>query len=196
MRTLIRALLSSPAALAAVVVIMVAYLLLYLWLTGDLSGGGSGGWQAVFPAWDRVWQRRGPFQFEPVGLFALGGLVWTFSPLNTLIAASMGLLVGLNAVAGWWLWRIPRQCRSGAGSTGLLGSLPALLAGGACCAPLMLIWLGLPIAGTVASLAPVLLPGAALMLSVGLWRISRRLAPSSASECRGLACNPTQGRRR
>jgi len=170
-----RALLSRPAALAAVIVIMVAYLLLYLWLTGDLSGGGSGGWQTVFPAWDRAWQRRGPFQFEPVGLLTLGGLVWTFSPFNTLIAVFMGLLVGLNMVAVWWLWNRPRQCRLGSGSGGLLGALPALLAGGACCAPLVLIWVGLPIAGTVASLAPVLLPGAALMLAVGLWRISRRL---------------------
>ena len=122
--------LSRPATVMAVGGIMAVYALLYLWLTGDIAGDGTGGWQAAFPAWARAFQTRGPFQFEPVGLITLGALVWTFSPLNVLIAATMGLLVGLNGVAGWWLWRTPRQCGLGGTGTGLLGAIPALLAGG------------------------------------------------------------------
>ncbi|MBW6389828.1 hypothetical protein [Billgrantia antri] len=179
MRALLRvvsSLLSRPGTASAVGAIMVVYALLYLWLTGDIMGGGHGGWLALFPAWERLWQTRGPLQFEPVGLFFLGRLVWTFSPINTLLALTVGLLIGLNAVAGWRVWRSPRHCSLGAASSGLLGSLPALLAGGACCAPLLLIWLGLPFAGALASLAPMLLPGAALLLLIGLWGMARRMA--------------------
>ncbi|MCE8041525.1 hypothetical protein HOP60_05055 [Halomonas daqingensis] len=168
-------LLSRPGTASAVAAIMVLYALLYLWLTGDIMGGGHGGWLALFPAWERVWELRGPFQFEPVGLFFLGRVVWTFSPVNTLLALVVGLLVGLNVMAGWRVWRSPQHCSLSAGSTGLLGALPALLAGGACCAPLLLIWLGLPFAGALASLAPMLLPVAVLLLLLGLWSAARRL---------------------
>ncbi|MCG6658127.1 hypothetical protein HOP52_10205 [Halomonas campisalis] len=178
MRPLLRvvaSLLSHPGMASAVGAIMVVYALLYLWLTGDIMGGGQGGWLALFPAWERVWETRGPFQFEPVGLFFLGKLVWTFSPINTLLALIVGLLVGLNLVAGWRLWRAPRACGLGGSGTGLLAAIPALLAGGACCAPLVLIWLGLPIAGAVASLAPVLIPLAVVLLLAGLWGMASRL---------------------
>lgn len=167
--------LSRPTSASAAGTVMAVYALLYLWLTGDVADGGAGGWQAAFPAWERVFQARGPFQFEPVGLITLGALVWTFSPLNTLLAAVMGLLVGLNVVAGWWLWRTPRQCGLGGSSTGLLAAVPALLAGGACCAPIVLIWLGLPIAGVLAGLTPLLVPVALLLLVAGLWLSLRRL---------------------
>lgn len=168
--------LSHPASAGAAGIVMAVYMLLYLWLTGDIAGGGAGGWQSVFPAWERAFQMRGPFQFEPVGLITLGALVWTFSPLNTLFAATLGGLVGLNAVAGLWLWRTPRQCGLGGSRTGLLAAIPALLAGGACCAPIVLIWLGLPIAGVLTSLTPLLVPVALLLLVAGLWLSLRRLA--------------------
>lgn len=64
-----------------------------------------------------------------------------------------------------------------------LPALLALLAGGACCAPLLLIWLGLPIAGAVAGIAPVLIPASALLLVAGLWGLARSLDkyPTSAA---------------
>jgi len=152
------------------------YTLLYLWLSGDLAGGGQGGVRATFPAWSRVLETRSPLHFEPVGLIELGPLVWTFSPLNLLLALLLGLLVGLNGVAAWRLWRAPRTCSLGGAGLGLLGSLPALLVGGACCAPLVLVWLGLPLAGTLAGLSSWLLPLALLLLSTGLWAMARRLS--------------------
>ncbi|SDL37329.1 hypothetical protein SAMN05192555_10451 [Franzmannia pantelleriensis] len=166
---------SHPATLLLISGIMVSYTLLYLWLTGDMAGGGLGGWHATFPAWERVFEQRGAFQFEPVGLVSIGGVVWTFSPLNTLLAMTMGLLMGLNIAAGWWLRTRPRQCRLRGAGTSWLALPPALLAGGACCAPLILIWLGLPIAGALAGMAPYLVPGALLLLSVGLWHSLQQL---------------------
>lgn len=175
MLTLSASLLEHPGSRAVIGVVAMGYALLYLWLSGDIAGGGSGV-HASFPAWERVFEWRAPFQFEPVGLIALEPLMWTFSPINTLLALIMGILVGLNVTAGWLAWRAPRTCRVRSAGVGLFAAVPALLAGGACCAPLVLIWLGLPIAGGVASIAPLLIPVAIALLLAGLWGLARSLA--------------------
>ncbi|MBF8221488.1 hypothetical protein [Halomonas sp. 328] len=171
-------LMARPAALLALAIMAMSYALAYLWLTGDLAGGGWGGWEASFPAWERLFERRGFLQFEPVGRIMLGSLVWTFSPLNTLVALAMGGLLGLNLLAAWWVWRSPRVCGVGGSAGGILAAIPALLVGGACCAPLVLIWLGLPIAGAVVGLTPLLIPLALVLMLAGLWVMSRRLDAS------------------
>ncbi|MDZ7851105.1 MAG: hypothetical protein U5L98_00255 [Halomonas sp.] len=173
-------LVKEPRMLALIVLVTLAYGGLYLWLNGDISGGGTGGLQAAFPAWERAFEARGPFQFEPVGLVQVGTLVWTFSPLNTLLGMTMGGLLGLAVAAGLKVWKVPRQCGLGASGAGTLAGIPALLAGGACCAPLVLIWLGLPIAGTVASISPLLVPLALVILLVVLWRLAKSLTSSTS----------------
>jgi hypothetical protein len=178
---LVAMLVKEPRTLAFIVLVTLAYGGIYLWLNGDISGGGTGGFQAAFPAWERAFEARSPFQFEPVGLLQAGTVVWTFSPLNTLLALVMGGLMGLALAAGWKVWKAPRQCGLGASGAGALAGIPALLAGGACCAPLVLIWLGLPIAGTVASISPLLVPLALVILLAVLWRLARALAPLSPS---------------
>jgi hypothetical protein len=45
----------------------------------------------------------------------------------------------------------------------------------------VLIWLGLPIAGAVASLAPVLIPVAILLLIAGMAGMARQLEVAGAS---------------
>ncbi|EPC01141.1 hypothetical protein L861_11240 [Litchfieldella anticariensis FP35 = DSM 16096] len=165
-------LLGRPGSRAVIGLVAVGYALLYLWLTGDIAGGGSGA-HVSFPAWERVFEWRAPFQFEPVGLLALGPLMWTFSPVNAFLALAVGALVGLNVTAGWLAWRMPQTCRVRSAGVGLFAAVPALLAGGACCAPLVLIWLGLPIAGAVASIAPLLIPVAIALLLAGLWGLAR-----------------------
>lgn len=183
-RVFLEDLLRRPALRYAALLIALTYALLYLWLSGDIAGGGTGGIDARFPAWARLFEARAAFRFEPVGLITLGPLVWTFSPLNTLLAVFMGGLVGLNAAAGWRVWHAPRQCRLREGRSGMLttlAALPALLAGGACCAPLLLIWLGLPIAGTVAGVAPWLIPLSVVLLLAGLIGLARLTAGSSTA---------------
>lgn len=172
---LVADLLRHPAPRRIVLLVALGYAGLYLWLTGDLGGGGMGGLYTSFPNWDKALETRGAFQFEPVGVIILGALVWTFSPLNTGLALALGGLVGLNVAAGWRAWRAPRTCRRPGARVGLVAALPALLAGGACCAPVLLIWLGLPIAGAVAGIAPLLIPASALLLLVGLWGLARSL---------------------
>lgn len=156
-----------------------AYAALYLWMIGDLGPGGGGGLAAHFPAWDRVWQARGPFHFEPVGMIEVGPWVWTFSPLNTLLGLGIGLLLGGNLVLGWRVRRAAIHCAWHPPGGSLLAALPALLAGGACCAPMVLIWLGLPLAGVLSPLLPWLLPLAVLLLLASLATLARRLAAST-----------------
>lgn len=167
-----------PLGLVLLSSVALAYAGLFLWLTGDLGGGGSGGLHSTFPAWERVWQARGPFHFEPVGLIDIGPFIWTFSPVNTLVAWGLGLLLGTNLALGWRLRRVPRACGWQASGSTFLSSLPALLAGGACCAPLVLIWLGLPLAGALASISPWLIPLAAFLLLASLVYLIRALASS------------------
>lgn len=180
LRALIGRLLGHPGPAVQVLAATLGYAVIYLWLTGDLAGGGDG-IRAHFPAWARAFESRGTLQFEPVGLIMLGPLVWTFSPINTGLALLVGGLVGLNAAAGWLAWRAPAHCPIP--RAGLLASLSALLTGGACCAPLLLVWLGLPVAGAVAVLAPLLIPVSLVLLMISLWRLARHVmaTPAGAS---------------
>ncbi|ATJ83922.1 hypothetical protein ACFPTY_12905 [Halomonas beimenensis] len=177
---LLGALLSRPASLAVILGTALGYALLYLWLVGDIAGGGRGGLRLAFPAWERAFESRGALRFEPVGLIELGPWVWTFSPLDTLIALGLGGLLGANLAGLWRLRRAARQCPVKPPSGALLAGLPALLAGGACCAPLLVIWLGLPIAGSLAVLAPWLVPLSCLALLLGLWRLAVWQSPGEA----------------
>ncbi|TLF51766.1 hypothetical protein FEI13_07430 [Halomonas urmiana] len=174
------ALVGRPRDAALIGGIGLAYAGLYLWVIGDLGPGGEGGLAARFPAWERVWQARGPLYFEPVGLIEAGPWIWTFSPLNTLLALGLGLLLGGNLVLGWRVRHGASHCAWRAPGGSLLAALPALLAGGACCAPMLLIWLGLPLAGALIPVLPWLLPLAALLLLASLLILARRLAASTS----------------
>ncbi|RTR07098.1 hypothetical protein [Halomonas nitroreducens] len=169
---LLAALFSRPATLAMMAATTLGYALLFLWLSGDIAGGGRGGVHLSLTAWQRMFESRGPLRFEPVGLVELGPWVWTFSPLDTLIALGLGLLLGGNLAGLWLARREPAACPRRAPRAAGLAALPALLAGGACCAPLLVVWLGLPIAGGLAVLAPWLIPLACLVLLLGLVRLA------------------------
>ncbi|WP_442488272.1 hypothetical protein [Halomonas litopenaei] len=174
MARLTKALVAAPGRVAAMAGVALGYALLFLWLSGDIDGGGSG-WQLAFPAWERALETRGAWRFEPVGLIELGPWVWTFSPINTLIALALGLLLGANLVGLWLRRRVGTLCpirRPGGGGLAALPALPALLAGGACCAPLLAIWIGLPIAGGLAVLSPWLVPLSFAGLALALWRLA------------------------
>ncbi|MEQ6889988.1 hypothetical protein ABE957_15030 [Halomonas sp. CS7] len=174
------ALVGRPWDAALVGGVGLVYTGLYLWVIGDLGPGGGGGLAASFPAWERVWQTRGPLYFEPVGLIEAGAWIWTFSPLNTLLGLGLGLLLGANLVLGWRVRHAASHCAWRAPGGSLLAALPALLAGGACCAPMLLIWLGLPLAGALIPVLPWLLPLAALLLLASLGILARRLAASTS----------------
>lgn len=127
---------------------------------------------------DLMFQLRGPFHFEPVALLELPFLTWTFAPLNVAIGAALAALVGLNLALAWLAVSRPRVCRARP-AAGLLAALPGLLAGSACCGPVLFIVLGLPISASVVGLFGMLIPAAAVLLVLALIFNLRRVDAQS-----------------
>ena len=168
------ALLNSRRVAVAVGLI---YALGYLYALGDLSA-------AFRPVWDlrlgdpaRLLDQRALFQFEAIAMLQAGALVWLISPLNLLIAGVLGALLALNIDGAWALWQRPAACGIGARSSGVLAAVPALAAGGACCAPSLLLLLGIPGLGAFAALFAWLVPLSLLLLVASRYWQRRQGAP-------------------
>lgn len=161
------------------------YLLMFLYAIGDLNvypgGGGLTDAYLVPDAFARLFERRSAFYFEAVAVVSRPHLAWLISPLNILIAALIGTLVGLNAALGYLAWRQPRACRIGSGS-GVLAALPGLLAGSACCAPSLLLVLGLPASGFLLSFFSLMVPIALVLLIASLLAATSRVDPEFAAQ--------------
>ncbi|MCC5858568.1 MAG: hypothetical protein JJT90_10455 [Ectothiorhodospiraceae bacterium] len=153
------------------------YALLYLYAIDDLSLADLREWRlrigSVEP--EHMLRMRAPFLFEGVALLSAGRIVWLISPLNLAISTLLAALVATNVHGMLSLHAARNQCPVPAGSraTALGGLLPALLAGGACCAP-TLVLIGIPGLAAYAALFPWLLPASVLLLLLSrLWQ--RRL---------------------
>lgn len=153
------------------------YLVLMLIAFRDLTPGGSG-FQFRVGTLSRLVERTGTLTFEPVALVTVPGFTWTISPLNLVILGGLSVLVGLNVVAIYRLVTEPVQCNVGSVS-GLPAVLVPLLAGGACCAPSLVLVLGLPVSGTLMSFFPYLLPVSYLLLVGNLLYLLSQLSPGS-----------------
>ncbi|MCO6440869.1 MAG: hypothetical protein J5I81_07245, partial [Nitrococcus mobilis] len=66
-------------------------------------------------------------------------------------------------------------------AAGLLAALPGLLAGSACCGPVLFIVLGLPISASVVGLFGMLVPVAAALLVLALLFNLRRVDAQSVT---------------
>lgn len=146
--------------------IAAAYLLLFLIALQDISLGGRGvGFLTV--DWTRMFDRTGTITFEPIARLTLPGLTLLLSPLNILIGAAIALLAGVNLAVTYLAFREPKACRFNR-SSGVLASVPALLAGSACCAPAIVLILGLQVSSLFITVFQVLIPASAVLLVVTL----------------------------
>lgn len=132
----------------------------------DISLGGRG-MGFLTTEWTRMFERIGAVTFEPIARLTLPGLTVLLSPINLLIGLAISLLVGLNLGLTYAALKQPRACRFNR-STGILASLPALLAGGACCAPAIVLILGLQVSSALIAVFQVLIPASAVLLLVTL----------------------------
>ena len=158
------------------------YLMLFLVANADLTVDGVYRPVSGFVASDwtsLLFRRRAPFNFEAVAVMEAPGLVWLVSPLNIAIGVTLGLLTGLQiALVG-----IARKCSLACGlspATGILAGLPGLLAGSACCAPLLFVLLGIQVTASLVTLMGLLVPAAFLFLGAGLAMTLR----TAAQRCR------------
>ncbi|MDG5759107.1 hypothetical protein QA600_07110 [Natronococcus sp. A-GB1] len=153
-------------ALAVAGLVAAAYLAGYLWSTDRLSvrAGLGGSVTVVDEPLARAFERTGQLQFEPVALVDLWVVRLLVSPIDVLVGATIAGLVGLNLALAYLALVQPRSCGLGAGA-GAAASVPALLSGTVCCAPVIVIALGVQVSGTLLTVLPWLLPlGVVLLL--------------------------------
>jgi len=174
---------------AVLVVTGVAYLLVYLYAIGDLSvePGVGRGLLVVDDPLDRAFEPGpGRFAYEPIAIVDLAVVRYLFSPVNAGIGVGLAALVGLNLALSYLAVVQPKACGLGA-SSGLLASLPAVLAGSACCAPVVLIVLGITAGGTLLAAIGWLLPAGVLALLASLVYLAGRIDPAVVRDRQGTA---------
>ncbi|MEA5444595.1 hypothetical protein VCB98_02040 [Gammaproteobacteria bacterium AB-CW1] len=158
-----------------------AYAGFYLYAIGDIDVMDSSLWGLMVGelSLERILSARAVFQFEPVVMIEAGYLVILISPLNLAMTVLLAGLLAAN-LHGVLHLRANPSCRYSA-SGSLSGALPALLAGGACCAPSLILLLGLPGLGAFAAFFAWLVPVSLLALAASrIWQ--RRLgAPPMVS---------------
>ncbi|MFC7115759.1 hypothetical protein ACFQH2_13500 [Natronoarchaeum sp. GCM10025703] len=164
--TAMRAALTRPGPLLLAVAVGVAYLLGYLYAIGDLvvrEGVGVGVAMPVADPLTHMLGRTGPVSFEAIAIVDLEPLRLLFSPLNTLLGVGLAVLVGINIAMSYLAVTQPRSCGLGA-TSGVLASVPALLSGSACCAPVVLLVLGIQASGLLLTALTWLLPVGIVLL--------------------------------
>lgn len=146
------------------------YLTVFLWAIGDLAFRSDAGRRlfVVDEPTTRLFERApGAFSYEPIALVEFGIGTYLFSPINVSIGLVIAVLVGFNMMLSYLAVVQPKSCGIGAGS-GVLASIPALLAGSACCAPVVLIVLGITASGTLLAVLPWLMPLGVVLLGSSL----------------------------
>lgn len=182
MREVLRRVVAEPVSRAIVGLVALLYLLAFQVALGDMTLDATvrPAFLAVMPDWASLALRqRTPFQFEAVAVAEMPFVVWLVSPLNLAIGIILGLLTGVQIA----LVRIARRCATACGlspASGVLAGLPGLLAGSACCAPLLFLLLGLQVTASLVTLMGLLIPAAFLFLAIGLF-LTLRVA---ARHCR------------
>jgi hypothetical protein len=164
--------------------VALGYLLTYLWAIQDLLPGGFG--QGIVVVSDPLavaFRRTAALSFEAVALIDLGVVSYEFSPVNLLIGLVVAGLVGVNIAVSYLVWRQPAACGISpekAVGTGLMGAIPALLSGTACCGPLILLVVGIQMTTALVTLFSVLLPIAVVALVGSLLYVGRQVNPALA----------------
>jgi hypothetical protein len=155
----------------------VGYLLLYLVATQALvAGRGRLDLTIAANPWPLLFRSNGVLSFEPIALMDLGLVRLLVSPPEILLAGGIAALVGLNLGLSYLAWRQPAACGISSGA-GMFAAVPALLSGSACCAPVLLIILGIQASGLLVVAFDVLLPVSVLLLLGSLFLVARRIRP-------------------
>lgn len=174
--------LSIPRLRRIALLSALGYALLYLYSLGHLviSPGSSplpGKGVFTFVGFENLWRERAPYNYEPVAVLQpFEGFAIFLALPNLLLAATLGLLLGLNVATLIYAYRQARACGVGRSVTGVLASVPAFLTGFACCTPTLVILVGASLAASVIALVQWFMPAALASLALALtWNLLRRL---------------------
>jgi hypothetical protein len=176
-----RGVLRQRGPLAVLLAVTVAYLLVFLWVLGDLvidSAAGLSVFVVDQPVVRALQPAPGAFLFQPVALLELEVVFWEFSPLNTLLGLALAVLVGLNLAFSYLAVTQPKSCGLST-SAGVFASIPGLLAGSTCCAPVLLVVVGIQASGLVLAAFVWLLPVSVALLLGTLVYVAGKIDPAA-----------------
>jgi hypothetical protein len=172
--------LSTPRLRRLALLAGTAYALIYLYALGHvvISPGSNplpGGGVFFATSLDNLWKERAPYNYEPVAAFQpVQGFVIFLAVPNLILAAILGLLLGLNIASAVHAYTAVKACGVKNSFSTLGASVPAFLTGFACCAPTFLILLGAAFAASLLALLPFFIPTAIAALLAGLlWNLMR-----------------------
>lgn len=177
---IVRGLGHHRGALAVLGVVTVAYLVAFLYMLRNLiitTEAGVSIFVVDAPLSRMFDPAPGAFLFQPVALIEAGVVVLEFSPLNFLLGLGIAFLVGLNLSFSYLAITQPRSCGMSA-SAGVFASIPALLAGSACCAPVIFLILGIQATGVVLTAFVFLLPVSVALLVLTLVYLAGKINPT------------------
>ena len=166
------------------VAVGVAYLLVYLWAIQHLvvtrtDFGRFVDIPSVQLASDwtsKLLQQRASFSYEPIiAIYPNNHVLLLIAPLNVAMGALLAALVAANFVLAVHLFRVARTCRRRAFG-GVLGAIPALFTGFACCVPTFALALGAQFAVLLIAVRTWFFPAALVALIVALLWNGRRAA--------------------
>jgi hypothetical protein len=129
----------------------------------------------VVPDWtSKAFKQIAPFSYEPVAtIYPANHVTILVSPLNIAMGLALGGLVGINVALALRISAMARACRTRAFG-GLLGAVPGLLTGFACCVPTAALVLGAQFAVALIALRSFFFPVAlAALLGSLAWNARR-----------------------
>lgn len=179
---LLLSILAQRRFLIAALIALAGYIVLYLAAMQYLIIAPAGSLLSLelTPDWRSLaFRQRGPFLFEPIGVLHLAPLAIFLSVPNLAIALGLGLLLGANVAASYYGFR-ELGMRGLRGVHALIGTIPALISGAACCVPTLILVIGLQLTATVATVWAWLVPISALLLVISLWWSLRRMVADGA----------------
>lgn len=174
-------LLRRPTTLLIVLLVTITYLTAFLVVMQDFTFDFGVGFSTFFvdePLARMFEPGPGHYQYEAIAVLDLWIGTWVFSPLNTVIGLVVSVLVGLNLTLSYLAVTQPRSCGIEAG-TGVLAAIPALLAGSACCGPVIFLVIGIQAGGVLLTAFQWLLPAAAVLLIGSLVLVAGRVDPTA-----------------
>ncbi|MEX2494778.1 MAG: hypothetical protein WD448_01750 [Woeseia sp.] len=180
-------------AILSLLVYLVLYLAAMQYLT--VAQGGTGPFISlqIVPDWQAlVFRQRAPFLFEPVAALRFGPLLLFVSIPNLALGFVLGLLVGANFAVSYYGFRTLGM-RGARGVHALIGTIPALISGAACCVPTLILVIGLQLTATLAAVWSMLVPISAALLVISLWWSLHRMAAEPVCD---IASRPVNARAR
>ncbi|TGG94075.1 hypothetical protein E4656_07815 [Natronospirillum operosum] len=157
----------------ALILVTLVYLVAFLFAIQNLTLPTGTDFAMLWADPALMFRRTGYLLFDAIAVIHTPLFTWLLAPLNLLLGLFISLLVGLNLVLSWTAWRQPRVCRVN-GTTGTLGLIPALLAGGACCAPTLLLVLGIQATAALITAVQWMIPLALVLLIGSLVWVAQR----------------------